>query len=140
LSADAEVAAIVVRRCRELARISDVPGQTTRTFLSPATRRAHGLVHEWMQRAGLRVRTDAVGNLRCVLDGPTVDAPRLLIGSHLDTVIDAGAFDGPLGVVLGIALADAIAAEGPLPFALELIGFSGMSVRYRPVPTTCSTV
>jgi allantoate deiminase len=124
LSADAEVAAIVVRRCRELARVSDVPGQTTRTFLSPATREAHALVRQWMQAAGMRVWTDAIGNVRGVLEAATADAPRLLIGSHLDTVLDAGAFDGPLGVVLGIALAEAIAAEGRLPFAVELIGFS----------------
>jgi allantoate deiminase len=124
LSAAADAAATVVTRCRELARISDIPGQTTRTFLSAATRQAHALVCEWMQAAGLRVWTDAIGNVRGVLEGATADAPRLLIGSHLDTVIDAGAFDGPLGVVLGIALAGTMAAEGPLPFALELIAFS----------------
>lgn len=112
----------IVARCRELARVSDLPGQTTRTFLSPETRQAYTLVAGWMRGAGLRVWTDAIGNLRGVL-GPE-DAPRLVIGSHLDTVINAGAFDGPLGVVMGIELATAIAAERVSPFALEVIGFS----------------
>lgn len=114
----------IVARCRELARISDVPGQTTRTFLSPATREAHALVSGWMESAGLHVRTDAIGNLRGMTQAAQAGAPRLLIGSHLDTVKDAGPFDGPLGVVIGIALADAMQEEGQLPFALEVIGFS----------------
>jgi allantoate deiminase len=76
-----------------------------------------------MRAAGLRVWTDAIGNLRGVSEAPS-DAPRLVIGSHLDTVIDAGAFDGPLGVVMGIELAAAIAGDDAMPFALEVIGFS----------------
>jgi allantoate deiminase len=121
LSEAAAAAERIIARCRELARVTDVPGQTTRTFLSPATREAHALVGGWMRAAGLRVWTDAIGNLRGVT---ATDAPRLVIGSHLDTVIDAGAFDGPLGVVMGIELAQAIGAQPPLPFALEVIGFS----------------
>lgn len=111
----------IVARCRELARISDVPGQTTRAFLTPATREAHTLLRSWMEAAALRVWTDAVGNLRG-LRGPD-DAPRVVIGSHLDTVINAGAFDGPLGVMIGIELAEAIAGVG-VPFSIEIIGFS----------------
>lgn len=122
MSEAATAARRIIARCRELARISDVPGQTTRTFLSPATHAGHALVGGWMRAADLRVWTDAVGNLCGVLGGE--NAPRLVIGSHLDSVIDAGAFDGPLGVVMGIELAAAIAAEGAPPFALEVIGFS----------------
>ena len=113
----------IVTRCRELARITDIPGQTTRTFLSPATHSAHTLVGGWMRAAGLKVWTDAIGNLRCANEAAS-DAPRLVIGSHLDTVINAGAFDGPLGVVMGIELAATIAGKASLPFALEVIGFS----------------
>ncbi|HEX3571445.1 MAG TPA: allantoate amidohydrolase [Acidobacteriaceae bacterium] len=123
MSEAAAAAERIVARCRELARVTDVPGQTTRTFLSPATREAHALVRGWMCGAGLRVWTDAIGNLRGVTEAAT-DAPRLVIGSHLDTVIDAGAFDGPLGVVMGIQLAEAIGAQPALPFAIEVIGFS----------------
>ncbi len=123
--APASVAERIVSRCRELARCTDVPGETTRTFLSPATRDAHALVGAWMCAAGMSVHIDAAGNLRGLLPGPTPNAPRLLIGSHLDTIANAGAFDGILGVVLGIALVEEIAAaEVPLPFAIEVIGFS----------------
>ncbi len=126
-----ERAARVIARCRELARVSDVPGQTTRLFLSPATRDAHTLVGWWMRQAGLQVRVDALGNLRGVRPGPSSgpgsgpgeDAPTLLLFSHLDTVPNAGAFDGPLGVLLGIAAAEELAGE-PLPFALEVVAFS----------------
>jgi len=121
LSNAAAAAQRIITRCRELARISDVPGQTTRLFLSPATREAHALVGGWMREAGLRAWTDAVGNLRGIRGAE--DAPRLVFGSHLDTVINAGAFDGPLGVLMGIELAHAAAAE-TLPFAVEVIGFS----------------
>jgi allantoate deiminase len=77
-----------------------------------------------MRTAGMRVGIDAAGNLRGVL--PTADpaGPRLIIGSHLDTVANAGAFDGVLGVVLGVALSEELAAEATMPFAIEIIGFS----------------
>lgn len=118
----------ILARCHELACITDTPGETTRLFLSPATRRAHGLVRGWMVAAGLTVNTDAIGNLRGLLPGTAPDAPRLLLGSHIDTVPNAGAYDGPLGVLLGLALLEQIHAEigagSPLPFAVELIAFS----------------
>lgn len=124
MSETTAAAELIITRCRELARVSDIPGQTTRLFLSHATREAHALVGGWMTAAGLRVRTDAIGSLRGVLEGAGADAPRLVIGSHLDTVINAGAFDGPLGVMMGIALAEALSGEARLPLTLELIGFS----------------
>ncbi len=110
----------VVGRCRELARVTDVQGETTRTFLSAGMRRANEMVGGWMSGAGMRVRVDAAGNLRGLL-GPE-SGPRFVIGSHLDTVRNAGAFDGPLGVVLGIEVVDAM-REG-LEFGVEVIGFS----------------
>jgi allantoate deiminase len=105
----------VISRCQELAKCTDEPGHITRTYLSPATRAAHARVSAWMREAGLRVTTDPVGNLRG-LGGDR--GPRLMIGSHLDTVPRAGAFDGPLGVMMGIALAPI--ARGPL----EVVAFS----------------
>jgi allantoate deiminase len=117
----------IVARCREIAQITDVQGETTRTFLSPATQRAHAVIAGWMRAAGMAVHVDAAGNLRGLLPAATPDAPRLLIGSHLDTIADAGAFDGILGVVMGIALAEEMAEAArtsPLPFAIEVIGFS----------------
>ena len=110
-------------RCRELASVTDVPGEITRLFLSPATRDAHTLVGWWMRQAGLGVRVDAIGNLRGLRRGSTADAPTLLLFSHLDTVPNAGAFDGPLGVLLGLAAIEELAGE-ELPFFIELIAFS----------------
>jgi allantoate deiminase len=113
----------VLLRCRELAACTDVAGETTRLFLSSATKRAHGLLSGWMRAAGMKVWTDAVGNLRGLLGA--ADAPRLLIGSHIDTVPNAGAYDGPLGVLLGIALVEECVAEKvTFPFAIEVIAFS----------------
>jgi allantoate deiminase len=115
----------VVRWCRELATCSEDPGGTTRTYLSAPMRDVHDRLSGWMRRLGMQVHVDAVGNLRGVRPGIRTgpDIRRLLIGSHLDTVPDAGAFDGVLGVVLGVALVDML-ARADLPFELEVIGFS----------------
>jgi allantoate deiminase len=113
----------IVDRCRELARITDVPGQTTRLFLSPATREAYTLVLRWMREAGLEGRVDDAGNLRGVRLGAEGAGGRAVLFSHLDTVPNAGAFDGPLGVVLALEALTMIREE-PLPFSLEVIVFS----------------
>ena len=113
----------VIARCRRLALCTDVPGGTTRLFLSPATHEAHHLLRGWMEAAGLAVTVDAMGNMRGLYAGAQPGAPRLLIGSHIDTVPNAGAFDGVLGVVLGLALIEELRDER-LPFAIELIAFS----------------
>jgi allantoate deiminase len=107
----------VIRCCRELAAFTEEPGRTTRTFLSAPMRDVHRVLGEWMLGLGMQVRVDAAGNLRG-LHGDA-RAPRLLIGSHLDTVPDAGAFDGILGVVMGIAL-----MESQPKMAVEIVGFS----------------
>ena len=116
-------AAKIIARCRELARVTDTPGQTTRLFLSVATREAHTLLTRWMREAGLVVRTDDVGNLRAVRRSAKKDAPTLVLFSHIDTVPNAGAFDGPLGVLLALAAVEELHAT-PLPFHVELIAFS----------------
>jgi allantoate deiminase len=108
-----------------LGRITDDPGRLTRTFLSPAMRRANRCVAQWMREAGLAVREDAVGNLIGRLEGSDPGARTLLLGSHLDTVRDAGRFDGALGVLLPIVALRELRRRGRrLPFAVEVIGFS----------------
>jgi allantoate deiminase len=129
---DAERAAQIIARCRELALCTEVGGQTTRTFLAPSMHSVHALLGGWMRSVGMTVRIDAAGNLRSVLPATRANAPRLLIGSHLDTIANAGAFDGVLGVVMGVTLVEAMVeslcgnssgAQG-LPFEIEVIGFS----------------
>jgi allantoate deiminase len=105
----------IIRRCGLLAQQTEEPGHITRTYLSPPMHEVHRLVRCWMEDAGLATHVDAVGNLRGVLG----DGPRLMIGSHLDTVPHAGAFDGILGVVIAIAL-----AEQRPPCSIEIAAFS----------------
>jgi allantoate deiminase len=111
----------VVARCRYLAQFSEEPGQIKRTFLSPAMRECMQVVQGWMEAAGIQVVTDAAGNLRGRYPGSSNTS--LMIGSHLDTVPNSGAFDGVLGVMMGLALIEALEGE-KLPFAIELVGFS----------------
>ena len=115
---------LLARWLDELGRVSDERGRLTRTFLSPAMERANALVGGWMRAAGLAVREDDTGNIIGRLGGPP-DAKTLLLGSHLDTVRNAGRFDGPLGVLLPIvALAELRRRGVVLPFAVEVLGFS----------------
>jgi len=118
-----ESARDVIRRCRVLAGCSDEPGFTTRTFLSDSMRVVLVKLTTWMSAAGMSVSVDAAGNLRGVYQGASADARRLLIGSHLDTVPHAGAFDGVLGVMIGLALVESLHGTR-LPFGIEVIGFS----------------
>ena len=116
-------AARVIARCRELARISDVPGETTRLFLSPATLDAHTLLLWWMRSAGLETRTDDTGSLHGLRRSSAPDAPTFVMYSHIDTVPNAGAFDGPLGVILALGVVEAL-GDTPLPFHIEIVAFS----------------
>jgi allantoate deiminase len=109
--------------CRALALHTEEPGFTTRTFLSEAMHAVHSDLCRWMSSVGMSVRVDAAGNLRGKYEGATPDAPLLYIGSHLDTVPHAGAFDGPLGVVLGVKLIELLHGKR-LRFGIEVVGFS----------------
>jgi allantoate deiminase len=86
-------------------------------------RDCHRELTSWLQALGTNVRIDAAGNLRALYPGARAGAPSLLIGSHLDTVPNAGAFDGVLGVLLAVALVAALDGE-KLPFGIEVVGFS----------------
>lgn len=114
----------VMDRLDSLSEISESPGALTRRFLTPAHARAMRQVETWMQEAGLQVRVDPIANVIGRLEGRSPGAPAILIGSHIDTVIDAGKYDGNLGVVAGIEAAAAL-ASGPekLEHAVEVIAF-----------------
>jgi allantoate deiminase len=113
----------VVERCRQLAAHTEEPGCITRTFLSDPMHCVHTDLRGWMEQAGMSVRVDAAGNLRGDYGGARADAPTLIVGSHLDTVPHAGAFDGILGVVLGVVLVKALGGRR-LGFGIEVVGFS----------------
>jgi len=122
-----------MRRCDELGAISEEPGKITRTFASPAMRRANRLAGSWLREAGLQVREDAAFNLLGRWNCAQRGAKTFLLGSHLDTVRDAGKYDGPLGVLTAIAAVKLLRELGvKLPFNLEIVGFSDEEgVRYQ---------
>jgi allantoate deiminase len=108
-----------------LGAISDEPDRLTRLFSGDAMRRANDRVEAWMREAGMAVRRDNIGNLRGRFDGAAPGNPTLILGSHLDTVRDAGKYDGPLGVMVGIAAVQHLhEANRRLPFAIEVIAFA----------------
>jgi allantoate deiminase len=114
---------IIIERCHYLAECTDEPGRITRPFASVAMSCAHVLVSAWMQEAGMDVRRDNVGNLRGRYGGD--GGATLLLGSHLDSVRDAGKYDGPLGVITAIAAVQRLHDEGRrLPFAIEVLAFA----------------
>ena len=126
-----DLAAEVLARCDEVAQFSEDPDRITRTFLSEPMRRLHGELTRWMEAAGLIVRLDAAGNLIGRYDGARPRQPVLAIGSHLDTVPNAGKYDGVLGVLVGLAVVRALGGRR-LPFAIDVIAFSEEEgVRYR---------
>lgn len=115
----------IMARIDALAAISQMSGGLARIYLTPEHRRANDLVGDWMEAAGMRVHQDAVGNIVGRYEGTADAAPAVMIGSHLDTVIDAGKYDGALGVLTGIACVERLAREGRrLPHAIEVIGFA----------------
>lgn len=112
-------------RCDELAALSAVKGSIHRFHLTSQHAWANALVGRWMVAAGLRTRIDAAGNLVGRMEGREPGLPAVMLGSHIDTVPDAGRYDGPLGVVLGIEVAELLRDEMPsLPHALEVVAFS----------------
>ncbi|TDM05808.1 MAG: OHCU decarboxylase [Ideonella sp. MAG2] len=110
-----------------LAQHSEVEGALTVTYLTEPHRACAQRLAHWMRDdCGFdRVDIDAVGNVVGVYDGQTADAPRLLTGSHYDTVRNGGKYDGRLGILVPMAVVRALKASGTrLPFALEVVGFS----------------
>src|SRR3989440_6789539 len=114
----------IMQRCDALARHSELPGGLTRVYLSPENRAANELVLGWMSEAGMNAKVDAIGNVVGRYEGERAGLPCLMLGSHLDTVRDAGRYDGMLGVVTAIECVHALnSGKERLPFAIELIGF-----------------
>ncbi len=118
-------AARILERCDVLARCSEQVDALTRVYLSAEQRAANDLVLPWMREAGMTARLDAAGNAVGRYEGERPGLPCLMLGSHLDTVRDAGKYDGMLGVVAGIECVGSLNDSGiRLPFAVEVVGFA----------------
>jgi allantoate deiminase len=112
----------ILARCDALASHSEQAGGLTRVFLSPEQRAVDDLVLGWMREAGMDAHLDAIGNCVGRYEGSLADMPCLMLGSHLDTVRDAGRYDGMLGVVTAIECVAALGGRR-MPFAIEVVGF-----------------
>jgi allantoate deiminase len=114
----------IMQRCEALAQHSELAGGLTRVFLSPEARAANEKVLGWMREAGMQAGFDAIGNAAGRYEGERAGLPCLMLGSHLDTVRDAGKYDGMLGVISAIeCVASLNSQKKRLPFAIEVIGF-----------------
>jgi len=118
---------------KALAAISAEPARLVRLFLTPQHRRAADLIAQWMREAGLAASEDVLGTVR----GRAGEGPRLLIGSHIDTVIDAGNYDGPLGVIVGILAAAHFKGRPPVP--LDVLAFGDEEGSRFPATLTSSS-
>jgi allantoate deiminase len=115
----------VLNKINELASISEDPACITRTFGTTAFQQGSRIIQNWMQDIGLETRVDSIGNVRGRLISSKANAKTFVIASHMDTVVNAGKFDGPMGVIMGLDLIEELILAGkPLPFNLELIAFS----------------
>lgn len=115
----------VLARCAELDRFSAHPTWLERAHLTPQHAAAANAVADWMRQAGLGTWMDSAGNMCGRVEGREPGLPALLLGSHIDTVPDAGSFDGMLGVVMAISVVERLRNRMvSLPFALEVIAFS----------------
>ncbi len=123
-SSPAAIARTILDQCDALAACTEESGRITRGYGSPALAEAIALADAWMTAAGLETRRDAAGNLIGRRPASDADAPVLILGSHIDSVRDAGRYDGPLGVLLALAVAEHLVPAEPLPFHLDVVAFS----------------
>jgi allantoate deiminase len=125
LDGDPSLGQEIVRRIDALGAISETPDHLTRIFLTPEHRAAADLLLSWMQEAGMVSHLDAIGNVCGRYEGDRPGLPCLMLGSHYDTVRDAGKWDGPLGLITAISCVGAMHKRGQRwPFAIEVIGFA----------------
>lgn len=117
-----DMAQRAMRRLDSLAAYTETPGALTRRFLTPAHHAAMQQVAAWMTDAGMTARIDPIANVIGRLEGGKPGAPAILIGSHIDTVADAGKYDGNFGVIVGLEAAEALRTAG-LRHAIEVVAF-----------------
>jgi N-carbamoyl-L-amino-acid hydrolase len=117
--------ATILKMAHELAQFSETPGALTCTYFSPAHKAVAAQLRDWMHAAGLRSEIDAVGNVVGRYAGGADAAKTLILGSHYDTVVNAGRFDGRLGILTALVVAEHLHCTGRrLPFHLDVIAFA----------------
>ena len=118
----------LMERVEILASISEEPDKITRPFMSNAMRRVNHTVTPWLESAGASVWEDMLGNIHGKIVGShplPEERQNLYLGSHLDTVRDAGKYDGPMGFLIALAAAEELKHQGEaMPFDIEIVGFS----------------
>lgn len=115
----------VMQRSDHLASLSSTLPTLTRVYLSKEHAAANSIVGQWMHEAGMRVWQDAVGNICGRYEGLTDNSPAILLGSHLDTVVNAGKYDGMLGVLTALETVQYLHNNKKrLPIAIEIVGFA----------------
>ncbi|GHO46511.1 allantoate amidohydrolase [Ktedonospora formicarum] len=131
----ASAARTIIDRCELLATFSEIPGQITRRFATQPMRQMHEVISNWLRAAGMVVEVDAIGNLIGRYEANKPNAKTLLLGSHLDSVRDAGKYDGLLGVMVALSCLERLHQSNiRLPFAIELLGFADEEgLRYQSV-------
>lgn len=115
----------IIAMCERLAWLSEQGGALTCTCMTPVHQATAGLLRDWMLEAGLDAHIDAIGNVVGRWPGLHRDARTLITGSHYDTVINGGHYDGRLGIVLPIVAVRRLRQTGTrLPFDIEIVAFS----------------
>ncbi len=141
VTAGLDIGARAKARCDALGAppYSEAEGQLTRRFLTAAHGAALDAITHWMLEAGMSVRRDAAANLIGRYEGETPGAKALIIGSHIDSVRNGGRYDGPLGVMLGVDVVEALSRAGRrLPFAIEVVAFGDEEGSRFPASMSCS--
>jgi allantoate deiminase/N-carbamoyl-L-amino-acid hydrolase len=115
----------IIAMAQHLARFSEDSQGLTCSYLTPAHRATAAEIRDFMLSAGLEVSVDAIGNVIGRLSGTDAEGATLVTGSHYDTVVNAGHFDGRLGILLPIAVASDLRRTGiRLPFTLSIVAFA----------------
>ena len=143
MKSETGMGALAAARCAELGRppYSEENEALTRRYLTPAHKATLEKLEEWMAEAGMSARLDAAGSLIGRYEGTKENAPALVIGSHVDSVRNAGFYDGPLGVMLGISCVQTLhARKKRFPFAIEVVAFGDEEGSRFPSSMLCSNV
>lgn len=113
----------LVKKMEALALVSEEQTCLTRTYGSDAIKRANHLVMKWMEEAGLETKIDNIGNVRGRLESNNYSNKTFLLGSHMDSVKNAGKYDGPLGLLIALDVVAQLKQTDNLPFNIEVVGF-----------------